>query len=249
LELLEAPPPLPPMELPRLRVIHLMMWMAATAVAFVPYQWWASLRAQSSSGDEAAYLSVVTTAAYTVHGVSIGAHLFVTGCLLRWRSRGVVLVPLQPGHWLAIRGAVAGVLSIVLWAAIRISGQSEPAAWRWLSIPHFSMSFVFFFIFLRAAIRRNDPARWRLAFLILAVAPLIGWIATVFSSMVFWRIGFIAPGISAAAQALMLVIALSGDLTRCSSRHWTHWLSTGLYIAGLMGTASIYFAYALSYEL
>ncbi|HEX6963963.1 MAG TPA: hypothetical protein VF175_19000 [Lacipirellula sp.] len=229
-------------------IAHLLMWMVATAVALAPYQWWYSLQAENSSGNEAVYLSVVTTAAYTVHGVSAGAQLFVTACLLLWRSRGLAVVPLQPGHWLAIRGAVAGVFSIVLWTAVLISGQSELSASPWLYAPRFLISFVFFFVFLRAALRRVDPARWRLTFLIMALTPLVGWIATVFSSMAYWRAGLIVPGVSSAVQALMLLAALSGDLTRSSARHWSHWLSAGLYIAGLIGSASIYFVYALSYE-
>jgi hypothetical protein len=239
-----------PAALPRLSISHLLMWTAATAVAFVPYQWWMSLRDQDSSAVESEYLSIVTTTTYAVYGVSTGAHLFVTACLLFWRGRGVVVRPLQPGHWLAIRGAVAGILSIVVWTAIRLSGEPDVAASRWLSLPHYSMTAVFFFIFLWAAIRRHDPARWRIVFLTMAVASLISLIATMIAPIWYWRAAyFVAPGLAAATQAVVLLLALGGDLARSAPRHWTHWLAAGFYVAGLVGTCAIYFAYAMAYEL
>jgi hypothetical protein len=236
-----------PAALPRLSIIHLLMWTAATAVAFLPYQLWASLQAKRDSSSEY-YLSTVSTIANSVHGIATGGHLFVVAALLFWKGRGWASTPLQPGHWLAIRGATGIVVTLMAGVALYAFGQPTTAATRLLAVPYFLVYICFFLVFLWLAIRRNDPARWRITFLVMAIAPLVGWIPTALWAYILSPTAYLSgPGIAAAVQALVLLTTLGGDLASRTERHWTHWIACWLYAVALMATAALYLAYTLAY--
>jgi len=106
-----------PAGLPRLQVIHLMLWMAATAVAFLPYQ--VQRQAQNQMGPGAAELSqtVSATAMGVISGLSTGSDLFVVTALWYWKRKGRSY-RLQPGYWFAFEGVGQWIMAAALWMVL-----------------------------------------------------------------------------------------------------------------------------------
>jgi hypothetical protein len=160
-----------PTELPRLSIVHLMAWTAATALALLPYQMQVDARERLSPG--AAAMSPVMTGTMALYGVAAGSYLFVIAALAYWRRCGC-RTALQPGHWLAVDGACEWLMATVLWLLVLLA-QSQAAFMPFIMIPQLIKGLVFFFLFLWLAIRGCDMAGWRLTFLAFALAPICAW--------------------------------------------------------------------------
>src|SRR5262245_53825758 len=91
-------PPAPRFVLPRLQIIHLMMWMAATAAALVPYRINQEQTGRLSPAAQASADNPANIVMGVGSGVATGAFLFVAAAVIVWRRRGYS-GPAEPGHF------------------------------------------------------------------------------------------------------------------------------------------------------
>jgi hypothetical protein len=246
---------LPPMEaadespaaLPRLSIVHLLMWMAATAVAFAPLSLWNPAAAQSNAAR-----STTATFSLSVHGLAAGTYLFVLAAILFWRGRGY-RARFEPGHWLALKGAAGWLQSVLMYSIIFSSYAANTTAIWYVQAIRLPVGFVFFLLFMWLALRSPEPARWRRTFAIFAIAPAIGEIVgmalmlTVSSRTPLLHMTGHAG--AQAVQALTLLFAVIGDRADRTPRHWTHWMTAVVYLVALAASTTIYAIYFIFPQL
>jgi hypothetical protein len=251
LESLDETPLAPSAELPRLTIVHLLAWMAATALAFFPYQ--LQMQALERLGSSPSVrVSLPYTAFAALYGVAQGGYLLVAVAILYWRRKGLT-ERFQPGHWLAFRGACAWLLSTMTWALMFAAGTSFQAM-RWTVVPQLMVGAVFFFCFLWLGFRSPEPARWRLLYFVAAASPLLGWLWPMVAVMAGSsprtpRAFMVGPAISAGVETLVLMAAMWGDVSQGLARHWSHWLGVLVRVVVLAGTLLQYAYYLLSSAL
>jgi hypothetical protein len=246
---------LPPMEvvesaptaLPRLSIVHLLMWMAATAVAFAPLSLLNPAAAQSNAARATA-----ATLSMSVHGLAAGTYLFVSAATLFWRGRGY-RARFEPGHWLALKGAAGWLQNVLMYSIIFSSFAANTTAIWYVQAVRLPVGLAFFMLFMWLAIRAPEPARWRWTFAIFAIAPVIGEIVgaalmmTVSSRTPLLHMAGHAG--AQAVQALGLASAVIGDRAQGTPRHWTHWLAAAVYLIALAASTLIFAAYFMFPQL
>jgi hypothetical protein len=217
--------------LPRLHIIHLLMWMAATAVAFLPYRQTQKDLTQANASVAADLAeNPITTFVNVAFGVMQGACLFVVAAVLVWKRRGYAGLP-QPGHYFAYRTAALWAASLMAWiASPAVSNETLFAAL--VTIPYVIVAGVFFLWFLRLSRRTTLAPAWRRAFAVTAVAPLVAWILTI--AFMFARLARISSsmagmmalfqGGAAALIALVIILAMMDDRRHERVRHWSHYI-------------------------
>jgi hypothetical protein len=234
--------------LPRLQIIHLMMWMTATAAAFVPYRMQEAVSGRLGSGAVSS-----PTFLWALYGISQGAAVFVTAALIWWGLRAYV-VRLEPGHHLALQAATYWLLSSLAWATSYVAEGDVLRTYSWLSATNMLVSLAFFFWFLRLAIRGGESRAWRWAFLVFAAAPLVSLL--VYVGLAFFansaggggnNVTFVAiQGGLAALQLAALSVAAVGDVRCTIERHWSHWIATCGRLVALAGIIA-YYAWCVQY--
>lgn len=239
-----------PTGLPRLQVIHLMLWMAATAVAFLPYQIQRQTQIRMSPGAATFAQSVSATAMSTMSGLAAGSYLFVAAALWFWKRRGRTF-RLQPGHWFAFEGVGHWIMATGTWLLLIASEGPPFGAFPLFMFPRLIVGFIFFFCFMRLALRSQEPPRWRWTFAATALSPVATWLLTMaaaFTVGMQGRVGaFMIPNAAAAAvMTLFFLFAMSGDWRRHANRHWSHWLGAGMRLAVLAASAVMYTYYSLN---
>lgn len=241
-----APPEATPrFELPRLQIIHLLMWMAATAIAFLPYR---VQQVQFSRLNPAQRTEVENPAIIAMgvgSGILSGAYLFVTAAVIVWRRRGY-RGPTLPGHYLAYRGAglwaPALTTQTVLW-----TGGADLLQMLLVVVPYAIVYIVFFVWFLRLARRRTTAPAWRRALGVTVVAPVVAWVLTYCWMFLRMRNSYhimagmaLIQGLAAALVALMVILAMRADARNNADRHWSH-------LIGAIGRVAESSAYCLMY--
>jgi hypothetical protein len=213
-----------PVELPRLTILHLMTWTAATAAAFVPY------RLLQHVDSIVADRSSAQTAIAVAYGVAAGAFLFVAAVTIVWRLCGATQ-RLQPGQWLAVHGAAQWMVHAWLWLIVFVQQSQLAATYYWASIPRGLLGAAFFFGFIWLGVRRGESAWWRLCYIVIAVAPALSTLVAFvgqsrllpygFDNAALFRLIYAA---AAALQGLAVAAAMLGDMVARRPRHWSHWI-------------------------
>jgi hypothetical protein len=224
--------------LPRLRVHHLLAWMAATAVTFAAYQLQvdaAKRRSENIVSPHTPAIAALGAAQY----IAAGGSLFISAAVLYWRKRGYCQ-RLQPGHWLAM-------LSFAEWT-LNTAGMflffpvTSSAAIRWMFRRLLQMTgwgIIFIWPAWLAA-RPGQAPRWRCAF---AATPA-GHLLVLFGPM---RTTVEYQIVSAGMQAAALVVALAGDFKDCRDRHWSHWIGASMRLLMCLATAASFAYWAMFY--
>jgi hypothetical protein len=224
-------------ELPRLQIIHLMMWMVATAAAFIPYRLQERVIARDPSQSattaaESAGVGLVVA----VHGVCYGAVLFVGAASLVWTMRGYRF-RLAPGHVLACEGVARWLAAMGAWVWLFFREDHGWYSYSWVWAPQTAISAVFFFWYLALARRGRETWAWRLAYVVLAAAPIAGFLADQLS----WSLILISEVIDTGLQGVAVGAALLADRRRAVPRHWSHWVA-GIASVILAVTLVAYYA-------
>jgi len=250
----DEPPPAPRFELPRLQIIHLMMWMAATAAAFLPYRVQRESMERINAGASQRQESSLAIAMAAWYGVLQGAHVFVAASVLTWRRRGY-RDRLQPGHCFSYQGAAYWLTSAISWFLISFVVDNDVGWYALYSLPHFVVAVVFFVWFLRLARGPDLPAYWRQAFGAAALFPVLSVVlmmvlsfSRAFRGSPVSVIGLmtLTQGGAAILLAAVLGRALYRDLHDRVSRHWSHWIGAGARFAEAAGFCLYYLAMWLS---
>jgi hypothetical protein len=248
-----ALPPAVAAERPRLNLRHLLAITAFTAAALAP------MRLQQDSltrlGDSGATIvrepTVASQAVSVVWGIASGGSLFVVVALFVWARRGYKS-RLDPGHWIAIHLASQWAMVALLWGGMFPFRSALPFSVAMIALASFVLSLGFFLWYLNLARRRYESGIWRFAYVMLALAPVAGYVAGIvlmFASSARWQtiehriVVMMIPQIGATGGLiLVLVAAMASDFRRDRRRHWTHWLAVSLKVLLLIAMALSYFA-------
>jgi hypothetical protein len=229
-----------PQELPRLQIIHLMMWMVATAAAFIPYRLQERViaRDQRAGAITTAAESMAVASYVVVHGLCYGAILFVGAASLVWTMRGRRF-RLAPGHVLACEGVARwlAAMGVWVWLSFREARAWHANPWTWA--PQTAISAVFFFWYLALAWRGRESRAWRLALVVLATAPIVGFLADLLS----WSFILVGDMIDTGLQGVAIGAALLADHRRALPRHWSHW-AAGIASVILAAAQVAYYGFA-----
>jgi hypothetical protein len=244
----------PQLDLPRLGIIHLLAWTAAVAVAFLPHRLPQESFPRPPTRKPTAARQSSTEMVSVVNGILQGNCLFVTTSLYYWKKRGRQFRR-QPGQILALQGTAFWAVGVVAQAIISLAGIGPGWSGFWVVFPYLILGLVFFVWFLRIAKRRGASIRWRWAFGVLALAPVLAWVLSMvgmFANRPFNKspsISWLAiPQVAAAAvQFFALALAMVHDWRSDRQRHWTHWIGAGsrLFEAAAMIAMYVFMALLL----
>jgi hypothetical protein len=235
----EDPPPPPRPGLPRLQIIHLMMWMAATAAAFLPFQLQQRMlaRNEASGGVESPAETPVVIALNVVHGMCYGATLFVAAAAIVWSLRGYAF-RFEPCHFLAFEASFRWFGHMATCLMLYGDRDWSESYFTYLLLPHYVANVVFFFWYLVLAARRGETRAWRLAFVVFALAPIAGFVVQVVAG----SYGLLGQLCDMGLQGVALAGALITDLRRQPSRHWSHW-AVGVAMVVLTAAPAAYYTW------
>jgi hypothetical protein len=244
-------------ERPRLSLRHLLAITAFTAAALVPMRLQQnSLDRLGSSGSTIVREpSLASQTVSVVWGIASGGCLFVVVALFVWARQGYKS-RLEPGHWLAIQLAGQWALVALLWGAMSLSRNEFPFSLAVVGIVSFVISLGFFIWYLNLARLRHESGIWRLAYAMLALAPVAGSVIGVmlmFAGSTRWqtienRLTFLViPQIAATCGLVLVLLAgMTSDYRRNRRRHWTHWLAVSLKMLLLVAMTLSYVALLVS---
>ena len=220
---------------PRLGIIHLLAWTAATAVLLKFGM--AMEMIETSSIDEMptalrVYQQVIRFAYNTVNAAGIvGISVLLLGKARAATGR------LQPGHWILAIDTIAFVMIYSWWALYATARAAE------IIEPEISSDFLWFYLpfgaisLLRAATYgvtaaiQRDARRWKVLLATLAVVGLIVsliQITACFSSFLFALVNLPLWSLIVAAVLIPTIVL---DLRRGPRRDWLHWLGIAVLAA------------------
>lgn len=211
-----------PFELPRLHVIHLLMWTAAIGFGFVPYR--LQLKAFERSGAIIPEQTSAMTGMSALFILAEGSLLFVAGAVVVWYARGY-MERLEPGHHLALRAGFEWALMVAA-SALLYSGSAN-VFHMMVRILSLVASVAFFVWFLGLALRRDQSKPWRAAFAVLAAAPVLrAMLLLLERNVAVLSYGLFVSIFVTGIQLAAILPALISDWRRGPTRHWSHWLGT-----------------------
>lgn len=234
-------------EFPRLSILHLMGWTAATAVAFLPYQVQRESLNQSNAEVNQLMQSMMATVVMVGYGVMSGVYLFVSAATIYWKRRGIA-ASLEPGHWLAFEGTLSWALSMATWIILTLDSDAISRAYAWTWLLRIAFSVVVLIWFLRLTFNSKEPAVWRWVYVIVAVTPLGQLLIPILSVMIFRPASgagqvaamMLSQEVPAVIGAALLGFAMLGDWRRKIQRHWSHWIVAGASFVGSLMMLAYY---------
>jgi hypothetical protein len=231
----------PRCELPRLQIIHLMMGMVATAAAFVPYRLQERVIARDQNLTVTAAESTAVALVVVAHGLSYGAVLFVGAASVVWTMRGCRF-RLPPGHILALEGVArwTAAMGAWIWLYARDDALWSSRAWMWA--PQAMISTAFFIGYLVLAARGRETWAWRIAYVVLAGAPLAGFLA----ARLTWSVILVGEIVETALQGAAIAAAMLADWRGGVPRHWSHWVACLAVTLLSVALAAYYVSWALN---
>ena len=196
--------------LPPLRIHHLMVWMAVTAVLISAVLWFDRTMRNGPPIENMAVIG-----ALTIFAIAVSGALCCAAWGLSWRRRAVDF-PVEPGEQLMmlIAAAAAGFVAaaaLSLAVFFLIAHEPFPVVWYGSRIV---LLVALIGACVRVARRRCDTTPWSVVFYALAALPAAAWAidATVASS----------------ATLVALVFAVWNDWRQPIARRWTHWFGVGV---------------------
>lgn len=233
---------------PRLGIIHLLAWTAATAVLLKLWMAVDMLRG-TDAGSMGQAAEVFQQASRIIYNTVLGAGIVGTGVVLLGKLRGAP-GRLQPGHWLLTIETLATLLTLLCWLSytLLLEKRSEldysPTTFVWLlvylGIKKLLQAVAYFVV--TGLVR--DALRWRVALFAMGVGVAIeglAYICMAFWLELWWLVSF--PLGQFIAGAVLLVTVLL-DLPARRLRDWVHWLGVAL-IATFVGMWIAWWAFSL----
>jgi hypothetical protein len=211
-----------PREPPRLRIHHLLLWIAITA------GWLLVMRQLHSDRMAPAVLLFLQI----TNGLEVGAATTIGLLAIAWMLRGLRSFD-QPGQWLAVlpvfEPMFAALAFFVGMLVFRFTG--EHSDWPRTIVSHgWPMAAVCFVLSWRI----SHSLLWRIFFIaagLLALGPFYGWVLGI-------RIVFLRAEVFAVwwAPACILALASMDDARQHGGRrlHWTHWAGIAIWLFGVV---------------
>jgi len=215
---------------PRLGIIHLLAWTAATAVLLKYNLALEMVRDFDVTGPE----KMFHQASNLIHSMVFGAGMVGLGVLLLARARGPV-GRLQPGHWIVIidtAAAVAGFAFVAVHTWVTSVWLDSDSLWWVLFVVIGAIRISRAGLYTIALWRSRDGKCWRVC---LGVSAACGMIEGLFYFAVAGGMSFRPWAMSLLALHIVLgavlLLAFSLDLRSGLRRDWLHWLGAGMLAA------------------
>ena len=229
----DDPEPVSPV--PRLGIVHIMLWTALSATQVTVLRWIYSLQ------DWPEDVAVMQRASGVVNAIIVGAQLTGAIVLVHARLRGrTTRLLTQPGHWLLMIQGTFALLSICMYTLITVLlvGMNESPVSN-IFMVFYGMLFLGTTLAYVIAACFTRQWRWKAAFLAIAVlAALQG--ATYLIAMAFSMYLYASSTMMAAYGRIAVsiwIIGLAGwDIARSERRDWLHWAGIAAYLAGIYAT-------------
>jgi hypothetical protein len=201
---------------PPLRIHHLLVWMAATAV-LISVSLWFDRTARNGPAIE----NKVVIASLTLCAITIAGALTFTLVGTYWRNNGYPF-PSRPGEWLLCVLAYSAMAMTVAFIGIFIAfGIAHDLLAIYYPVAGLALLTYWVRMILQGRAHFADTGPWRWVFGSLMLLPLVylttTWPIVIFLACLLW--------------------ASINDLQRKTARGWVHWLGVTLSIA--MGCAGI----------
>ena len=227
---------------PRLGIIHLLAWTAATALLVI--FWMATTEMIGDDGGDSIprAIRVAQQVVWSIQLTALAAGLVGTGILLlakirRLRGR------FQPGHWLLLISTLIWAPSLLVpWALFLLIGTPDsvdtPSASSlvWISrtwnLVTTSTSFAAYFF---ATFVCKAGNRWRICFAVLAAFGLMQtfrYVGALFSVSLFWWTKPLQYRSLIVGAVLLMAVLI--DLRRGPRRDWLHWLGVAIIATGVL---------------
>jgi hypothetical protein len=212
-----SPEPLPP-----LRIHHIMLWTAVTAVLLT------IVRSVSDFSEGVPFrLNAAGGAMVVVAAAIVSASLTVAGLLWSWHRKGHLIN--EPGQWLAIDVALRSVLmgaAALIAASLDGSQFTGPMIYVGVMCLGFLATGVF-----QIRVGMWFASLWKYVFICKAVVLFL-YLGTQVTPMLFGISLYFVLTIPLSGSYPILIVlqfaAMRSDRKHCLKRHWTH--SVGLLI-------------------
>ena len=234
---------------PSLSIIHLMIWLTASAVMFFQVRWINEIqfgRSQDVDGLPQGFATLQLVVG-SIQAVFIGLEIAAVVALTQRFLRGGRPLFFQPGHWLVASAVLLSILQTVVYLIVSVafggfvfdgSAWSSALALVYLLISLIPVVFFCFAFFL------VQSKRWRVAFVVLVVAGVTQSIAHTLPMMhEFFSGSYRTYSIVAAASQMAtfasqvaVFVAVIYDLAVKHRRDWAHWAG----IAAVFGSFVIH---------
>lgn len=218
---------------PRLGIIHLLAWTAATAVLL---KFSMAMEMIGSTGGSTAPVSAFQQVLGLIYSMTHAAGLVGTAMLLLAKVRGLP-GRFQPGHWLVL-------VTTVTWLVFRLIWLLSLLAMRAGFSDHFDTSWNLVLVGLTAVLSggvyfyltlaSKDGTRWKTCFGVLAVVDAI-WGFSYLGFFLFelsWLLSFFPLGWLIVGLTILVIVIV--DLRRAPRREWLHWLGPTMIGTGAL---------------
>jgi hypothetical protein len=211
----------------------------ASAVSLVVFsQWLAHNKLPRAFLSPLLSTSIVYWLGFAVSSVIEANLLFVSAIALAWLRRYRHDEFWEPGHSMALRGSAAWLFTVLAYCAYRFALHTPIP--RILAIVQIAGAIVFTLGFLWLGLFSRETKSWRRAYLLLAMAPALGAVASLAN---MWSDSGLGPPRSfrlmsltqatvALVQAVGVVVAMTSDVRHKLPRHWSHWIAAIASLAG-----------------
>ena len=223
---------------PRLGIIHLLAWTAATAVLL---KFSMAMDMIGSTGGSTAPVSAFQQVLGLIYSMTHAAELVGTAVLLLAKSRGLP-GRFQPGHWLVLVATVTWLLFgliLFLWLLAVRAGFSDYSTTSWFLVLGGLTAVLCGGVYFYLTLASKDGRRWKTCFGVLAVAELMRGLSCLGSSLfgMSWLLDFFVLGCLIVTPTILVIVVV--DLRRGPRRDWLHWVGpTMIGIGALVTVAS-----------
>ena len=222
---------------PRLGIIHLLAWTAATAVLL---KFSMAMEMIGSAGGSTAPVSAFQQVLGLIFSTAHAAGLVGTAILFLAKVRGLP-GRFQPGHWLVLVASVTWLVFQLIWFL-------QVLAMRAGFYDHFGPSWILVLVGLTAVLcggvyfyltlASKDGRRWKTCFGVLAVVDVmwgLSFLGFCVLDMPWLLNSYVFGSLIEGSTTLVIVIV---DLRRGPRRDWLHWLGPTMIGTGaLVGVA------------
>jgi hypothetical protein len=225
---------------PRLGIIHLLAWTAATAVLT---RFW--LLMHTLEGPDSiempsvmeVFRQVISCIFSAANGAGVvGACVLLLGKLRRAPGR------LQPGHCCTLIETTTFVLILTVWfghVMIRKLGLQDSQYYlfdseAWILLGYGGILVIRAVAYLVATVLLRDARRWRVTLGALSAVSLmagLGWIGGFFHN---WLLSVAAIPLWRLIGGGVLLVTVLLDLRRGSRRDWLHWLGVAIIFVDVL---------------
>ena len=220
---------------PRLGIIHLLAWTAATAV-LLKYSLAMEMIAETGGESIRSSRDLFQEVSNFVSSTTIGAAL-VGACVLLLAKIRRLPGRFQPGHWLLLITALTTLLSLsvsALYALARAADLADYSSLRWYFMAYGLVWVIQAGMYFYAGRPSRGGRRWSICFAVLALVALVRGLWHVGNSLLdFLGSPFSFPLETLIVAPVLLVVVLV-DLRRGPRRDWLHWLGVAVIAIGML---------------